>query len=113
MKTSRRAGINHWSRQANDNHNRNLSGGRLLQLLAASISLQDQLVTSRRAILGMDLRMGSLVRLLAVSLHNGRLVLVEGEEVTLAAGIIIWSLAAVVGVSFCMTFWYLAKLFRS
>lgn len=68
--------------RAHDNPNRNLPGGRILLVLAAGISLQDQLATSRRAILGMDLRMGSLVRMLALSLRNGRLVLVEGEEVS-------------------------------
>lgn len=71
----------HWS-EDHDNPNRNLPSSRIFFVLAASIPLQDQLATRRRAILGMDLRMGSLVRMLALSLRNGCLVLVEGEEVS-------------------------------
>lgn len=68
-----------WSR-AHDNPNPNLASSRLLQLLAFGMALQD-----RRAgqVVRMVMRMGSMVRMLAVPLHNGCLVLVEGEEVSL------------------------------
>lgn len=69
---------NRWSR-AHDNHNRNLASSWLLQLLALGISLQ---AWRQWPMVRMARRMARLDNMLAVSLRDGCLVLVEGGEVS-------------------------------